>query len=124
MPATAPGLCSGASGIRSRIWATTCVVDDDRVGEVRSAVHHPVTDGAQPDRGQVDARRGQLAAIGLHRRRVVGDPAARLADPLDGALGLHLAVSGTTSWYFSDDEPALSTSTGAAGRLRRPDLRP
>ena len=37
-----------------------------------------------------------------------------LADPLDAALGERGPVVVSTSWYFSDDEPALTTRTARA----------
>ena len=60
--------------------------------------------------GDLDARRSWLPspATGVRQR------ARRLADPLDqpGRRG-DSPVSASTSWYFSDDDPALTTSTDA-----------
>ena len=43
-----PGCAAEPAGSGPEISATT--VDDDRIGEVRTAVHHPVADRAQPGR--------------------------------------------------------------------------
>ena len=77
MPVRFAGLCSGASGTSSLDLGDHLVVDQRRLGEPRSAVHHPVADRGQP--GQVQAAPGPARTAVV----VVGRAAARLADPLD-----------------------------------------
>lgn len=90
---TAAGLCSGA-----RVLTTDAVqdgvVDDDRLGEVGSAVDDAVTDGPQWHLVEVDAVVAQARAHHLERGRVVGHAASRLTDPFDESSGPHLTRLG------------------------------
>ena len=81
------------------------VVEQRGRGVARAAVYHPVTDGEQVGLGQPDVSHGG------------GDMSTAGPNPVSSTRSRRprsrvAPEAGSTTWYFSDDEPALSTSTG------------
>ena len=84
----------------------------DRLGEVGPAVDDAVPDGTKRHGIEVDAVVGKPRP---HRLSAAAWSAMSLPDsPIRSMTPLALTSpdSGTSSWYFSEDDPALSTSTG------------
>ena len=98
------GLWSGASGISDRIVATDLVVDERRFRKQLAAVDDTVAD-------RVDPAPGQLGDDLAQRCGVVADPSIR--PPANRSPVLE-----STSWYFTDELPVLSTSTRTITDLR------
>ncbi len=114
MPATAPGLCSGASGIRSEISATTA--SEMITGSEKSGP--PWTTRWPTARSPAEARSmpASTSAVDISLIAAVWS-AAPPPSPIRSTspLASTSPVSGTSSWYFSEEDPALSTRTGDAG---------
>ncbi len=124
----------------SRIAATTSSSTTHRLGEPGAAVDDPVPDGEQStSQGRARARaappapgRGPRRATGCRPRasRSVS-PASWCrcaAPPIFSTMptAAVLPVSASSTWYFSEDDPALTTRTCAAGppAAAPPALRP
>ena len=127
MPSRLAGLCSGASGTSSSTAATTSSSTSVGLDEPLAAVHHPVPDRDHLDVPELRAvvvervddraqrvleRRelpllGVLLAVDLVRQSPAATPRSARRTPTRATL----PVSPSTRLYFSDDEPALTTST-------------
>ncbi len=146
-PATVAGLCSGASGISSRMTSMTSAVTI--VGSLNwsapwtarwpTPASSPTSDTA-PVRSkaavsawnaspwsaivavEVDSTRSASAPPRMRVRCVTGDSSSPIRSTSPVAQTTSDSVS--TSWYFSDDEPAFTTRTIIAHlpstRLRPP----
>ena len=116
MPVTAAGLCSGARGTQRADAVEDGVVDDDRLGEVRPAVHDAVADGTQRHGIEVDAVVGKRGRHRVEARRVVGDVAAGLADALDDTAWPHLARLGHEQLVLQRGRPGVEHEDGVLRR--------
>ena len=114
MPAIAPGVVQGRQRDEAADVVDHPVVDEHRVGEVRPPVHDAVADGAQPGPAEVDARLPELVGDHAHRRRVVGDPAAGLADAFHEPLGPHLGGLGHHELVLQRGGPGVEHQDRAA----------
>ena len=131
MPSMFAGLCSGASGTSSRISASTS--SSTTVGpEKRSppcTTRCPTANGASvspPVRSNAASTRSSAAAwSGIFPCSVSGSPAGVrwVSEPASSPIrstspDAHtVRPSMSISWYFSDDDPALSTRTGITGHF-------
>ena len=127
MPSRLAGLCSGASGTSSSIAATTSSSMTTGSVNVGTAVDHPVADGEQAEPAEVGPVLPQGGAGGVERLGVVAAGDVLLVGPARrtcaGAGRVHRSarrgrsravspVSASSTWYLSEDDPALTTRTG------------
>src|SRR5918997_2909421 len=113
MPATAPGLCSGASGISSEISAITAsvmITGSEKSGPP-CTTRWPTARNPTVSRSMPASVRAAFISVmaALWSATPPGSP-IRSTSPLASTP----PPSGTSSWYFSDEDPALSTRTGDA----------
>src|SRR5918997_3767838 len=111
MPATAPGLCSGASGISSEISAITAsvmITGSEKSGPP-CTTRWPTARNPTESRSMPASVRAAFISVmaALWSATPLGSP-IRSTSPLASTS----PPSGTSSWYFSDEDPALSTRTG------------
>ena len=123
IPSTAGGLCSGASGASSSSLAISASSTTRGPVQVGAAVHHPV-----PDRDQAESPGGARPASSSNATSQRGASwSATGPSPIRSTIpsATSSPESGSTTAYFTDDEPELRTSTvvvsGHSLRLDRGD---